>query len=81
MNASEIKLELFRKLDALKESRLEEIYGTLINLINSKIEINEWDSLTIEQQKAIHMGIEQLDKGEGRDHKNVISDFRKRYLD
>ncbi len=81
MNASELKLELFRKLDSLKENRLEEIYGALLNLINSKTEINEWDNLTLEQQKAIHTGIEQLNKGEGRNHKNVMSDFRKRYLD
>ncbi|WP_445732439.1 hypothetical protein [Mariniflexile sp.] len=60
MNASEIKLDLFIKLDSLKESRLEEVYGTPINLINSKSEINEWDGLTIEQQRAIHIGIEQI---------------------
>lgn len=81
MNASEIKLDLFRKLDSLKENRLEEIYGKLINLINSNSEINDWDNLTIKQKEAIHEGVKELDNGKGRNHKKIMSDLRKRYLD
>lgn len=80
MNTAEIKIELFRKLDSLKDNRLEEAYGVLLNFINSRNEIDEWQNLSTEQQDAIQLGIEQLDKGEGRQHKDVISDFRNRFV-
>ena len=80
MNASDIKIDLFRKLDSLKESRLEEAYGLLLNFINSNNEINDWNNLSNEQKDAIKIGIEQLNEGKGRDHKSVMSDIRKRFL-
>jgi len=80
MNAAEIKIDIFRRLDSLKGNRLEEAYGMLLNFINSKEDIDEWQSLTPEQQAAIKLGIDQLNKGEGRKHSDVMSDFRKKYL-
>lgn len=80
MNAAEIKIDLFRKLDSLKGNKLEEAYGLLINYMNGKSEIDEWQNLTTEQQAAIQHGIEQLDQGEGRTHKEVLSDLKKKYL-
>ena len=80
MNTAEIKIELFRKLDSLKENRLEEAYGVLLNFINSRNEIDEWQNLSLEQQNAIQLGIDKLNKGEGRQHKDVMSDFRIRFL-
>jgi len=79
MNSAEIKIDLFRKLDSLKGNRLEEAYGMLLNYINGKNELDDWQSLTKEQQNAIKLGIKQLDNGEGREHKKVMSDIRKRY--
>ena len=79
MNSAEIKIDLFRKLDSLKGNRLEEAYGMLLNYINGKNDIDDWQNLTIEQQNAIKVGIDQLDNGKGREHKKVISDIRKRY--
>ena len=80
MNAAEIKLDLFRNLDSLKGSRLEEAYGMLLNYINGKSDIDEWKSLTPEQQEAIKLGVEQLERGEGRNHRDVISNARNKYL-
>ena len=79
MDASEIKINLFRKLDTLRGRRLEEAYGLLLNFINSKSEIDDWQNLTSEQKDAIQFGVEQLNNGQGRDHKAVMSDIRKRY--
>ena len=79
MNSAEIKIDLFRKLDSLKGNRLEEAYGMLLNYINGKNDIDDWQNLTIEQQNAIKFGVDQLDNGKGREHKKVISDIRKRY--
>ncbi|MDO6759268.1 hypothetical protein Q4566_03580 [Tamlana sp. 2_MG-2023] len=79
MNSAEIKIDLFRKLDSLKGNRLEEAYGILLNYINGSNDLNDWQNLTLEQKKAIEIGIEQLDNQEGREHHKVISDMRKRY--
>ncbi|WP_055437660.1 hypothetical protein [Lacinutrix algicola] len=79
MNSAEIKIDLFRKLDSLKGNRLEEAYGMLLNYINGKNELDDWQSLTQEQQDGIRFGVEQLDNGEGKKHSKVMSDIRKRY--
>lgn len=79
MNAAEIKMDLFRKLDALTGKRLEEAYGVLLNYINGKSEIDEWQNLTTEQQTAILLGVEQLDNGQGSSHDEVMTNFRKRF--
>lgn len=79
MNSAEIKIDLFRKLDSLKENQLEEAYGMLLNYINGKKKLEDWQDLTQEQQDGIKLGIKQLDNGEGREHKKVMSDIRKRY--
>ncbi|MGB0933187.1 MAG: hypothetical protein ACPGU5_02830 [Lishizhenia sp.] len=79
MNSSEIKIDLFRKLDALKGNRLEEAYGLLLNYINGKNNLQDWKNLTQEQQSALKLGIEQLDNGEGKNHEKVMSDIRRRY--
>lgn len=80
MNADQIKIDLFRKLDSLNGNRLEEAYGVLLNFINSRNEMDDWQNLSTEQQDAIRLGIEQLDRGEGRPHGDVISAFRKKFL-
>ncbi|WP_299061308.1 hypothetical protein [uncultured Polaribacter sp.] len=79
MNSAEIKIDLFRKLDSLKGNRLEEAYGVLLNYMNGKKELDDWQNLTPEQQDAIRLGVKQLDKGEGREHKKVMFDIRKRF--
>lgn len=80
MNAAEIKIDLFRKLDSLQGNKLEEAYGILINYLNGKSELDNWQNMTIEQQAAIHHGIEQLDRGEGKAHDEVMLGLRKKYL-
>lgn len=80
MNSAEIKIDLFRKLDSLKGKSLKEAYGILMNYINSNSNPNDWDDLSEEQIEGIKLGLSQLDNGEGREHKDVISDLRKKYL-
>ena len=79
MDASEIKINLFRKLDTLRGQRLEEAYGLLLNFINSESEIDDWQNLTSEQKDALQLGVDQLNNGQGRDHNIVMTDLRKRY--
>lgn len=80
MNPAEIKIDLFRKLDGLKGKNLKEAYGLLINFINSGSSIDEWENLSKEQKDAIQLGLQQLDNGEGKDHGQVMSNLRNKYL-
>lgn len=66
MNDSEIKLELFHKIDALEKTRLMELYGIVKNFINNYDNSEEWNNLTASQQKGLEYGIEELDKGKRR---------------
>lgn len=80
MNQAEIKIDLFRKLDALKGKSLKEAYGILLNYINSGSDLSEWENLSQEQQEAIQLGIQQLENGEGIVHSQVMQNVRKKYL-
>ena len=79
MNSADIKVDLFRKLDALKGKSLKEAYGLLLNYINSHQDPDDWNDLSDEQIDAIHLGISQLDNGEGNSHEDVMSRFRNKY--
>ena len=79
MNISDLKLKIFREVDSLEKSRLEELYGILINYINGHKEINDWDKLSDVQKQGIIDAIDEIDAGKGIPHKKVISKFRKKY--
>lgn len=65
MNLAELKLDLFRKIDSLDKSKLEEAYGILLNFINSSNDYKEWDNLTDMQKDAILFGLTELNEGLG----------------
>ena len=79
MNIAELKLKFFRQIDGLDKDKLEEAYGVLLNYINSKDDLDEWNSLTIEQQKGIIDSIEQLEDNQGISHKNVMTKYKNKY--
>ena len=79
MNIAELKLKFFRQIDGLDKDKLEEAYGVLLNYINSKDDLDEWNNLTIEQQKGIIDGIEQLDDNKGILHKDVMNKYKNKY--
>jgi hypothetical protein len=79
MNLAELKLELFRKIDALDKSKLEEVYGVFLNFLNSKNEYKEWESLTKAQEDAILYGVKELDEGQGRKNDEVLKKYRNKY--
>ena len=53
MTVSDLKLKLFRQIDALEKSKLEEIYGVLINYINGQKDISEGKKLSDNQKHGI----------------------------
>jgi len=78
MSSAEIKISLFRKLDSLEGEKLKKAYGLLLNYINTNNDIDEWEELSSDERDALKKGIKQLDNGEGRSHKDVMSNLRNR---
>lgn len=81
MTASDLKLKIFRQIDALDKNRLEELYGVLLNYINGQKNLEEWEKLTEEQKQGLLNSIEEIDAGKGIPHSEVIAKIRKRFPD
>ncbi len=81
MSTSDLKLNIFRKIDSLDEKQLTEIYGLLKNLIHGNYELNDWDELSEYQKNGIVNALDQIESGKGIPNEQVISKFRKKYTD
>ena len=79
MNTSELKLEIFRQVDLLDKSRIEEVYGILLNFINKGTKVDEWAGLTAAQKQGIINAVKQVEEGKGIAHDKVIGQFQKKY--
>jgi hypothetical protein len=79
MTVSDLKLKIFRQIDSLEKNRLEEFYGLLLNYVNGKKDISEWDKLSETQKQGILDAIDELDSNKGVSNKIVIDKFRKKY--
>ena len=79
MTVSDLKLKIFRQIDSLEKSQLEEFYGLFLNYINGKKDISDWERLSPTQKQGLTDAIDQLDSGKGVSHKDVIDNLRKKY--
>ncbi len=79
MTVSDLKLKIFRKIDSLEKSRLEEFYGLLMNYLNSKKDITDWEKLSEAQKKGLFDAIDEIESGKGESNKAVFDKFRKKY--
>lgn len=79
MTVSDLKLKLFRQIDALKKSKLEEVYGVVINFINGQKDISEWEKLSDNQKQGVLNAIDEIDSGKGIANEVVLAKFRKKY--
>jgi hypothetical protein len=80
MSTSELKLKLFREIDSLEKSKLEQIYGLVLNFINNdNDDTEEWNTLTITQQKGLLDAIEEMNSSEGIEHKKVMAKYKNKY--
>lgn len=78
MGTAEIKLDLFRKIDTLKEDQLKEAYGMIVNFINQS-HTDHWDSLSEEEQQAIEKGLAQIERGKTKPYEEVMTHLRQKY--
>ena len=79
MTTSDIKLRISRQIDSLEKSKLEELYGVVVNFINGQKELTDWDSLTETQKGGIFEAIEELETGKGISHQAIIKKYRKKH--
>ena len=79
MTDSDLKLKLFRQIDTLDKSKLEEVYGVLINYLNGQNDISEWGKLSDNQKSGILDAIGELEAGKGIPNNIVLDKFRKKY--
>lgn len=70
MNASEIKLDLFRRLDSLDNSKLERVYSKIINLINA--DNPQKEELSPEIKSALDEALESSKQGRVYTHDEVM---------
>ena len=79
MTTSDLKLKIFRQIDSLDKSRLEELYGILLNYLNQQRDVDDWNALTKEQKQGILDAIDDIDSGKGVPHVKVMAKIRKKY--
>jgi hypothetical protein len=79
MTVSDLKIKIFRQIDSLEKNRLEEFYGLLLNYINGKIDISDWEQLSPAQKQGLMDSVDQLDSDKGSSHKVVMDKLRKKY--
>ena len=79
MTTSDLKLRIFRQIDALEKNKLEGFYGVLMNYINGQKDISDWENLSEMQKIGILDALDQVDAGKGISGKAVLDKFRKKY--
>lgn len=75
MNAAEIKLELFRKIDKLTEADLKNMYNKFKALLDSttSYKLNKFE------KKAIEKALEESEKGNIESHESVLNEAKQKY--
>ena len=75
MNAAEIKLELFRKIDRLPKADLENLYHKIIALLDT----NAVYKLNDREKKAIEEALEKSEEGKLVEHLDVLNEASVKY--
>lgn len=75
MNAAEIKLELFRKIDRLPNADLENLYHQFIALLdtNANYKLNDFE------KKAIDEALEKSEENKLVEHLDVLNEASAKY--
>ena len=79
MNVSELKLKMFREVDSLEKSKLKELYGVVLNFVNSKKDVDEWIGLTGDEIRQIEDAIKEIDSGKGIPHGDLMIKYKAKY--
>jgi len=77
MNTAEIKLDLFRRIDGLENSRLEKVYKKIISILGT--EQQKESSLSPELIAALDEALLESKKGNSHTHDEVKKQTREKY--
>ena len=75
MNAAEIKLELFRKIDRLPSEELEIVFNNISAFINASSKY----ALSDEERKGIDIALEESAKGNVYSSESVMEEAKQKY--
>ena len=75
MNAAELKLAMFRKIDSLNESDLEKVYNKFIALLST----TEAYNLSGDEEAAVNEALETGKEGKNYTRKEVMKEARQKY--
>ncbi len=75
MNAAEIKLDLFRRIDNLSENDLEKMYDKFLTLLSS----TSTYTLSDLEKEAIRESLSDSKKGNVFSHEDVVNEAKERY--
>jgi hypothetical protein len=79
MDASELKLKIFRQIETLEKSKLQQVYDLILNLVKKEPTQSQWDDLSKSQQQGLLDAIEEMNTSEGIEHQSVIDKYKQKY--
>jgi predicted transcriptional regulator len=79
MSTTDFKRELHEQIDALDHKHLEEVYGLVLNYLESTEATSDWSTLSLAQKEGIFEAIREMDQGNKVPHNVVMESISKRY--
>ena len=80
MSTEELKLQIFRQVDALDGSKLKEFYGVMLNYLNSTKDTAEWIGVSTAEKQGIEQAIKEINDGKGIDNEKVMANMKNKYI-
>ena len=79
MNTAELKLKLFREIDTLDKSKLEQVYGVLLNFMNKNNNEEDWNSLSNAQKNGLLDAVNEMSNSDGIDNDVLLKKYTDKY--
>jgi len=79
MTTAELKLDIFRMVDGLKKNQLDELTGLISNYIHGQYGLDDWESLSTIEKKALLDAKQSIRKNGGTEHSTVMKTIRQRF--
>jgi predicted transcriptional regulator len=78
VTTTQLKSDLHQLIDKSRDSKLLSIIYQLLTSTKSK-SVDWWDTLTEEQKADLQGAIDEIDKGKGVPHKEVMAKYKGKY--
>jgi len=78
MTSAQLKLDIFRTIDKLKKSQLDELSGVISNYVHSLHGLEDWNKLSAGERKSLLNAKNSIRKNGGTRHSTVMNELRER---